>query len=81
MHAPDWRESRRGSPRQGFAARFRGFARNCRSGVRTPMVQSTLSGNRKESFWCIRAILHFFGERVCGARVTLRTDIGRQAAR
>lgn len=39
------------------------------------MVQSSQFAAPAESFWCTRAILHSFGERVCGARTVPHTDI------
>ncbi|CAG9270685.1 hypothetical protein BCEP4_620013 [Burkholderia cepacia] len=62
--ANDGRKSRRGSPRQGRAARFRGLAPHRPLAESTVMVQFRRPAAVKESFWCMRAILHFFGERV-----------------
>jgi hypothetical protein len=45
------------------------------------MVQSSQHAEPTESFWCMRAILHSFGERVCGARTVPHTDIRDAAPR
>ncbi|WP_174432998.1 hypothetical protein [Burkholderia metallica] len=69
------RESRGGSPRQGCTARFRGFTRHRPRIESTDVVQSPQPAAPVDSFWCMRAILHFFGERVYDARTVPQADI------
>jgi len=80
-HAQKRHESRQPAPRQGPAARFRGRAPHRRSPDRTSMVQMAKHADVMESFWCMRAILHFFGEHVGGAYPAGQADIRAAAPR
>jgi hypothetical protein len=45
------------------------------------MVQMAKRAKTVESFWCIRVILHFFGEHVGGAYAAGQADIRAAAPR
>ncbi|BEV52247.1 hypothetical protein BconGalA64_47470 [Burkholderia contaminans] len=77
----DRRESRQGSPGQGCAARFRGFTRHRFRPESTDVVQPSSPVASSELFWCIRAILHSFGERVYGPCTVSQADVRAATSR